>query len=181
MRKRPCPKRLGAGTVAGLVVAGLILAATVGLRAQGEKGIVSDRLDRVREAQTEQQTAQKADTETWTAAKIVINLDARCPVITALGYFGAFATTDTDPAKATELQSRFAKLQAAVRPLADEIKKMATTNTFSGRKFPVALRPRLNVMCADLYGEILKLYGDEALAELKHFVSTQAQGVYVPD
>jgi hypothetical protein len=58
---------------------------------------------------------------------------------------------------------------------------MATTNAFAGRKFPAALRPRLNVMCADLYGQILKLYGDEPLAELKHYVATQTQDVYVPD
>ncbi len=181
MRKRPCPERFRAWVAIACGLAGVILAATAGLHAQGEKGIVGDRLDRVRQAQAVQQSEQKADAETWGAAKIVINLDARCPVITTLGYFGAFATVDTDPAKSAELASRYAQLQKAAQPLAVELKAMATGNTFAGRKFPAALVPRLNVMCAELYGQIGKLYGDEALAELKRYVATQAQGVYIPD
>lgn len=187
MRKRPSPEgargsrrgRRAAG--AWLLLAGFAAAASALLHAQAEKGVIGDRVDRVRQAQATEQADQKADTTPWTPAKIVINLDARCPVVTALGYFGAFAVSDADPAKAFELQARFAQLQKTAQPIADELKKMATTNSFTGKKFPAALNPRLNVLSAELYGEIQKLYGDEATAELRSYVATQTQGAYVAD
>ncbi|HVU36940.1 MAG TPA: hypothetical protein VHC95_01260 [Opitutales bacterium] len=187
MRKRPSPEgarfsRRGLRAAgAFLLVAGLAAATSAILRAQAEKGVIGDRVDRVHTAQAAAQTEQVADTTAWTPPKIILNLDARCPVVTALGYFGAFATSDPDPAKAAELQSRYAQLQKTAQPIADELKKIATANAFAGRKFPAALNPRLNVLSAELYGEILKLYGDEAAAEFRRYVATQTQGAYVPD
>jgi len=161
------------------VALGLWLAITPLALAQADKGIISDRQERLQGAQAEQAAQQKADVEIWTPAKIVINLDARCPVVTALGYFGAFATADADPAKAAELQSRYAQLQKTAQPIADELKKMAVGNTFVGTKFPESLNQRLEVLCGSLYGEVLKLYGDDGLAELKQYVAAQSQGSVV--
>ena len=183
MRRKPSLEgrrwRVFASTV--LALADIGLAATAYLRAQADKGVISDRLDRIQQAQAEQQSVMQADAEVWSPSKILINLDARCPVITTLGFFAAFASSDPDPAKAAELQSRYAELQKIAQPMADELKKMATTNPFVGRKFPAALSPRLKVMSAQLYGEVLKLYGDDSLADLKSYVATQSEGVYAQD
>ncbi len=155
------------------------LGAITPVLAQADKGIISERIDRLQGAQAQQAAQQKAEVEPWSPAKIVINLDARCPVVTALGYFGAFATTDADPAKAAELLSRYAELQKTAQPIADELKKMAVGNTFVGTKFPDSLNQRLGVLCGTLYGEVLKLYGDAGLAELKQYVAEQSQGSVV--
>jgi hypothetical protein len=183
MRQRRWTKRGWAGRRAGAPAraAGVALACWLGAitpgLAQADKGIISERIDRLQGAQAQQAAQQKAAIEPWSPAKIVINLDARCPVVTALGYFGAFATADADPAKAVELQSRYAELQKTAQPIADELKKMAVGNTFVGPKFPDALSQRLEVLCGTLYGEVLKLYGDAGLAELKQYVAEQSQGL----
>ena len=169
----------GMGVRAAWVGLGLWLGSAVLAQAQADKGIISERQDRLQGAQVEQAAQQKADTEPWSPFKIVINLDARCPVVTALGYFGAFATADADPAKAAQLQSRYAQLQQTAQPIADELKKMAVGNTFVGTKFPDSLNQRLDVLCGELYGEVLKLYGDAGLAELKQYLAEQSQGAVV--
>jgi len=147
--------------------------------AQADKDIVGQRQERIQRVQVQQETKQKADTEVWAPAKIVLNLDVRCPVITALGYFGAFATTDKDPAKAAEALARYAQLQKVAQPIAEELKKIATTTTFMGTTFPSALEPQLNALCGELYGAVLKLYGDDGLNELKQYVATLSQGAVV--
>jgi hypothetical protein len=162
-----------------MLAGGLVAASTVGLYAQSDKGLSSDRVDRVEQAQVQQADTLKADTEVWSPAKIILNLDARCPVVLTLGYFGAFATSDKDPVKAAALQAKFAQLQAAVQPIAEEIKQMAVSTAFVGQKFPSALNPRLEALCGQLYGTILKLYGDGGLAELKQYVALSTQGAVV--
>jgi hypothetical protein len=152
---------------------------TVGLHAQADKGLGSDRVDRVEHAQVQQADTLKADTEVWTPAKIILNLDARCPVVLSLGYFGAFATSDKDPAKAAALQAKFVELQKTVQPIAEELKKMAVSTPFVGQKFPSELNPQMETLCGQLYGEVLKLYGDGGLAELKEYVAVSTQGAVV--
>src|SRR5471030_2286644 len=105
MRKRRSPKgtrrphRLGASRrFKSWLAGGIMVGSTVGLHAQADKGLGSDRVDRVERAQVQQADTLKAETEVWTPAKVVLNLDARCPVVLSLGYFGAFATNDKDPA-----------------------------------------------------------------------------------
>ncbi len=171
--------RVGAGVTAMLAVSALILAFPRVAHAQAGKGVIGDRVDRVQGAQAQQAAQQLADVEPWSPAKIIINLDARCPVVTALGYFGAFATADKDPAKAAELQTRFTQLQKTVQPLAEAIKQMAAGTKFAGRSFPETLVPKLQVMSSDLFAEIAKLYGDAGLAELKQYLATQSQGAVV--
>jgi len=186
MRKRRSPKgalrpcRVQAWPwVRFALTGGLVLATTVSLCAQSDKGLTADRVDRVDRAQTQQADNLKADTEVWAPAKIILNLDARCPVVTTLGYFGAFATSDKDPVKAAALQARFSDLQKTAQPIAAELKQMAVGTAFVGRTFPASLNPRLDALCGELYGEVLKLYGDEALTELKQYVATSAQGAVV--
>jgi len=41
------------------------------------------------------------------------------------------------------------------------------------------LNPRLEALCGQLYGTILKLYGDGGLAELKQYVAQSTQGAVV--
>jgi len=185
MRPRHCPegwrlRRRLAGWVGALCAGlGLWFSTAPWAQAQADKGIIGDRLDRLQGAQAQQAAQQQAETEVWSPAKIVINLDARCPVVTALGYFGAFAAADADPAKSAELQARYAQLQKTAQPLADEMKKMAVNTTFVGTKFPDSLNQPLQVLCGELYGEVLKLYGDAGLAELKQYVAAQSQGSVV--
>jgi len=174
------PGRAWASLPAGLVLAGgIFFSSTVGLHAQADKGLSADRVDRVEHAQVQQAEVVKADTEVWTPAKIILNLDARCPVVLTLGYFGAFATQDKDPAKAAALQTKFAELQKTVQPIAAELKQMAVSTPFVGRTFPAALNPRLETLSSELYGEVLKLYGDGGLDELKQYVATSTQGAVV--
>jgi hypothetical protein len=158
---------------------GLVVASTVALRAQADKGLGTDRIDRVERSQVQQADTLKADTEVWTPAKIILNLDARCPVVLALGYFAAFATNDKDPAKAAALQAKYGQLQAVAQPIAGEMLQMAVGNSFVGQKFPSALNPRLEALCGQLYGAVLKLYGEGGLAELKQYVALSTQGVVV--
>jgi len=186
MRKRRSPKgaqllrQAGASWGFRLVLAGgFIVVSTVSLHAQTDKGLGPDRVDRVERAQVQQAETLKADTEVWVPAKIILNLDARCPVVLALGYFGAYATSNQDPAKAAALQAKFVELQTTVRPIAEELKKMAVGTTFVGQKFPASLDPRLDALCGQLYGEVLKLYGDAGLAELKEYVALSTQGAVV--
>jgi len=178
MRRKRCPEGRARGRAA-LVGLGLWLGTAAWAQAQADKGIIGDRQERLQAAQVQQAAEQQAATEAWTPAKIVANLDAHCPVVTALGYFGAFATTDADPAKAAELQARYAQLQKTAQPLADELKRMAVSTSFVGTKFPESLTQRLQVMCGALYGEVLKLYGDAGLAELKQYLAAQSQGSVV--
>ncbi len=162
-----------------VLAGGLLVVSSVGLQAQSDKGLSADRADRVDRAQVQQADAIKAETEVWSPAKIILNLDARCPVVLALGYFGAYATHDRDPAKAAVLQTRFTQLQKAVEPIAEELKQMAVSTPFVGQKFPTALTPRLEALCGDLYGAVIKLYGDDGLAELKQYVALSSQGAVV--
>jgi len=162
-----------------LLVGGFVVASTVCLHAQADKGVTSDREDRVQQAQVQQAETLKADAEVWTPAKIILNLDARCPVVLTLGYFGAYAMSDNDPAKAAALQSRYAELQKTVQPIAAELKQMAVSTSFVGQKFPAALNPRLEALAGELYGAVLQLYGDDALNELKQYVAVSAEGAVV--
>ncbi len=182
MRRRPCPRpawRTGIFRPASLALLGFALAVPMVAHAQADKGIIGDRVDRVQGAQAQQAAQQKADAEPWSPAKIIINLDARCPVVTALGYFGAFANADKDPAKSAELQARYAQLQKTIQPMADELKKLAVETTFVGPKFPETILPRLQVMSGDLFAAVAKLYGEAGLGELKQYMATQSQGVVV--
>jgi hypothetical protein len=186
MRKRRSPKgadlpsRLWAlWRVRSVLAGGVLAASTLCLRAQTDKGLTTDRADRVEQAQVQQADTVKADTEVWVPAKIILNLDARCPVVLALGYFGAFDANDPDPAKAAVLQARFAQLQKAAQPIAVELKQMALSTSFVGQKFPSALNPRLEALSGELYGTVLKLYGDDGLAELKEYVALSTEGAVV--
>jgi hypothetical protein len=186
MRKRRSPRGAclpsrcrSLGRVRLLLAGWLIVASPVCLRAQADKGVTSDREDRVEQAQVQQANTLRADTEVWSPSKIILNLDARCPVVLALGYFGAYATNDKDPAKAAALQSRFVELQKTVQPIAAELKQMAVSTSFVGQKFPATLNPRLEALCGELYGVVLQLYGDEALNELKQYVALSAEGAVV--
>lgn len=185
MSIRNCPspgswlRRVASPGLTRWAVGGLVWAVSGTAFAQADKGVIGDREDRIQGAQSQQAVQKQAEVEPWSPAKIIINLDARCPVVTALGYFGAFATADKDPAKAAELQARYAELQKVVQPMADVLKKMAADTTFAGRSFPEALVPKLQVMCGTLYAEITKLYGDAGLGELKQYLATQAQAVVV--
>ena len=185
MSTRNCPKGgrwLGRGRsifAAARVMPGLLLAFPLAVQAQADKGVIGDRVDRIRGAQAQQAAQQQADAALWSPAKIMVNLDARCPVITALGYFGALATADQDSAKAAEMQSRYAQLQKTAQPIADELKKLAANTTFVGQKFPESLVPRLDGLSGQLFAQVLKLYGDAGLADLKLYLAAQSQGVVV--
>jgi hypothetical protein len=186
MRSAPClkgvhpPRRAGARSRWGIILAiAVVLGAAPPVRAQADKGIIDDREDRVNREQSHLQAQQAADTEVWSTAKIVINLDARCPVVTTLGFFAAFATGDQDPAKAAEEQSRYTQLQAAAQPISEEMKKMVAATKFTGQTFPADLDPKLRVLCGQLYAAVAKLYGDDALGELKQYVATLSQGSVV--
>jgi hypothetical protein len=173
-------RRARAPGLVGITLAWAAIFGTVApAQAQADKGLINQRIERVERSESQQAAEVKADVEVWTPAKIIINLDARCPVVTTLGYFGAFATADKDPAKTAELQSRYAKLQTAIQPIADELKTMAAGTPFVGQTFPATLEPRLNVLSGKLYDAVAKLYGDTALAELKQYVSSLSQGVIV--
>jgi len=122
---------------------------------------------------------QKAETEGWSQSKIMINLDARCPAATALGFFGAYASTDADPAKAAEAQARFMQLLAVAQPIAQQLMKLATSAKYVGLTFPPELEPQLNVLQGQLYGAVAKIYGDAALGDLQRYVAAQSQGSVV--
>jgi len=164
---------------AGLAV--LALGVPARLPAQTSDVVVQrqELLDRMTAKQTAQATSQedleKAEAEVWSPSKTMINLDARCPVVTTLGFFGAFGNADGDPAKAAQ----YAQLQQAAQPIAAELMKIATSNKFVGLTFPSALEPRLNVLRGQLYGAVVKIYGDAAFGELQNYVAAQSQGVLV--
>ena len=129
--------------------------------------------------QTYDTNLQKAETEEWSPTKVMINLDARCPVATSLGFFGAYASTDADPAKAAEAQARFMQLLAAAQPIAQQLMKLATSAKYVGLTFPPELESQLNVLRGQLYGAVVKIYGDAALGDLQRYVAEQSQGSVV--
>jgi hypothetical protein len=129
--------------------------------------------------QTYDANLQKAETDEWPQSKVMINLDARCPVATALGFFGAYASTDADPAKAAEAQARFAQLLAAAQPMAQQLMKLATSAKYVGLTFPPELEPQLSDLRGQLYAAVAKIYGDAALGDLQRYVAAQVQGSVV--
>jgi hypothetical protein len=143
--------------------------------AQADKGMIQDRNDRLEMVAARTETQQKAQTEIWPAAKILLNLEARCPVATTLGYFGAQTLGEPDPAKAADELAHYAELQKAAQPLAGDLQKMGT-NAFTGTKFPAALEPQLNALRARLYDAVLKIYGPTALQGLQQYVAAMSQG-----
>jgi len=180
--------KLPAGLVRWMAAAGLaVLALGVPARVLAQTSdVVAQRqemLDRMTAKQTEQATSQedleKAEAEVWSPSKTMINLDARCPVVTTLGFFGAFGNASGDPAKAAEAAAQYAQLQQAAQPIAAELMRIATSNKFVGLTFPSALEPRLNVLRGQLYGAVVKIYGDAAFGELQNYVAAQSQGVLV--
>jgi hypothetical protein len=172
MKKNRAVKRMMPALAAGLLF-------TVTVHAQADKGILDLRQDRLARAAAKEQAAVQIETEVWTPQKILINLDARCPVVTALGYFGAYGSTDKDPAKAADMQKRFAALQATAQPIAAELVQMGSANKFVGPVFPDALTKRLAVLKAQLTEQISKLYGDASLAEFQKYLAAQSSGVVV--
>jgi hypothetical protein len=122
---------------------------------------------------------QKAETEVWTPAKVMINLDARCPVVTALGFFGAFASTNADPAKAAEAQAKYAQLLTAAQPISAQLMKIATSTQYVGLTFPPSVVPQLNVLKGQLYEAIEKIYGQSALGDFKIYSAELSAGVVV--
>jgi hypothetical protein len=181
-------RRLPAGLGRWMGAAGLAVLALgwPALASAQTSDVVAQRqemLDREAAKQQAQQTYQvdleKSETEVWSPSKTMINLDARCPVVTTLGFFGAFGNASGDPAKASEAAAQYAQLQQVAQPIAAELMKIATSNKFVGLTFPSALEPRLNVLRGQLYGAVVKIYGDAAFGELQNYVSAQSQGVLV--
>ncbi len=170
-------KNRAVNSLSAALAATLLFTATV--HAQADKGILDLRQDRLAREAAKQQAVVKIETEVWTSQKILINLDARCPVVTALGYFGAYGSTDKDPVKAADLQKRFASLLATAQPMAAELVQMGSANKFVGPIFPDALAKRLAVLKAQLTEQISKLYGDASLAEFQKYLAAQSSGVVV--
>ncbi len=164
--------------MAGLLAAGPAWAQTSDVVTQRQE-LLQREASKAQVQQNYDQYIQKAETEDWSPSKVMINLDARCPVVTTLGFFGAFASTDADPAKAAEAQARYAQLLAAAQPIAQQMMKLATSAKFVGLTFPAALAPQLNVLRGQLYGAVVKIYGDAALGDLQRYVAEQSQGVVV--
>jgi hypothetical protein len=164
---------------AGALLMALALGLAAPARAQTTDVVAQrqDLLNRETAKETAQATAaadlQKAETEPWSPTKIMINLDARCPVVTALGFFGAFATGTPDA------QAKFAQLQQVAQPIAQQLMKLATAAQYVGLTFPPALMPQLNTLKGQLYGAVVKIYGDSALQDLQTYVTTQSEGAVV--
>lgn len=161
---------LGAGAPAWAQTADVVAQRQVLLQLEGAKAQAQ---------QTYNAEVQKAETEEWSSSKVMINLDARCPAATALGFFGAYASTDADPAKAAEAQARFAQLLAVAQPIAQQLMKLATSAKFVGLTFPPELEAQLNILQGQLYGAVAKIYGDAALGDLQRYVAEQSQGAVV--
>lgn len=167
----------GGGAAAAAAL--LALLAPLGAHAQADLGILDQRrllLEHEAEKQQTQQVVAQEETEPWGPSKIMVNLNARCPVVSALGFFAAFSTGDKNPAKAQEEQTRYTQLQQALQPMAAELLQIATSTQFVGLTFPTELDQHLRYLRGQLDEIITKIYGADALAELEQYVTIEAQG-----
>jgi len=106
----------------------------------------------------------------WSNAKVLVNLNARVPVFTALGYLSAF---ETNPEKLQALRAR-------LQPIAAELALTSQQPVFVGTDFPPALIDRLATLRASLFKAITDIYGPDAAKEVESYATAATTpGLYV--
>lgn len=137
----------------------LCLAAVVSVQAQANKNIQALRQDRLTKFDAKMERIETARTEVWSNQKILVNLNARVPVFTVLGYFSAL---DPDTQKLQALRQR-------VQPIAAELALSSQSPIFVGTEFPSTLNDRLLTLRTSLFKAVSDIYGPDAAKEVESY------------
>lgn len=140
------------------------IACLCSLQAQSSKNIHTLRMDRLSKFDAKMQRMEEARTEQWSPQKILVNLNARVPVISVLGYFSAFEDN------AQKLQA----LRVRLQPIAAELALASQKPIYVGTAFPVELVDRMAVLNASLFTAVKDIYGADVCAEVEAFAIANA-------
>lgn len=148
----------------------LCLAAVVSVQAQANKNIQALRQDRLTKFDAKMERIETARTEVWSNQKVLVNLNARVPAFTVLGYFCALEPS------AQKLQA----LRLRVQPIAAELALTSQSPIFVGTQFPTSLNDRLLTLRTSLFKAVTDIYGPEAAKEVEAYAdAVRTPALYV--